>query len=193
MEKILFSEGIFEFVSEEKNYDINGENKKIKRTFVRRPPGIRAIILNSKNEILLSKEYRYELETFDYRLPGGKVFDDINDYRKSIDNNTILENVFKTVAKEIKEEVGILIKNPELYTTSHAGASVVWDLYYFIVKDFEIIENGQELEESEIIDGFVWKNQEEIVKMCLEKQIHEERTIGVLLSYILKQNKQYYL
>lgn len=190
MEKVLFKEGIFELVNEEKCYSINGENKRIKRMFVRRPPGIRAIIVNDKNEILLSKEYRYELELFDYRLPGGKVFDKLDDYKKSIENNTILENTYKTVVKEVKEEVGILIRNPILYTISCDGASVVWDLYYFIINDYEIIDEGQELEENEIIDGFVWKTQDEIIKMCLDKQIHEERTVGVLLSYILK-NKKY--
>lgn len=186
MEKILFTEGIFEFVTEEKNYVIEGKERKIKRQFVRRPPGIRAIIINDKDEILLSKEYRYELETFDYRLPGGKVFDDLKDYKKSIQEDNVLENVYKTVAKEVKEEVGILIKNPTLYTVSHAGNSVVWDLYYFTINDFEIVNNGQELEENEIINGFVWKSKEEILRMCIDKQIHEERTIGVLLSYILK-------
>lgn len=189
MEKTLFKEGIFEFVREEKSYTINGESKNIKRLFVRRPPGIRAIIVNEKNEILLSKEYRYELELFDYRLPGGKVFDNLDDYKKAIEENDVLENVYKTVAKEVKEEVGISIKNPTLYTVSHAGSSVVWDLYYFIIKDYEIISDGQELEENEIIDGFVWKSPDEVIKMCLDKQIHEERTIGVLLSYILK-NKE---
>lgn len=189
MEKVLFKEGIFEFVSEEKSYNVNDENRNIKRTFVRRPPGIRAIIINDKNEILLSKEYRYELELFDYRLPGGKVFDNLDDYKNSIEQDTLLENVYKTVAKEVKEEVGISIKNPILYTTSHAGASVVWDLYYFIIEDYEIIDGGQELEENEVIDGFVWKTQDEIIEMCLNKEIHEERTIGVLLSYILKNQK----
>ena len=187
MEKIVYENGIFEFVNEEKDYVINGETRTIKRSFVRRPPGIRAIIENDKNEILLSKEYRYELETFDYRLPGGKVFDNLEDYKKSIEDNTLLDYVYKTVAKEVKEEVGIEIKNPVLYHVSHAGASVTWDLYYFTIKDYEIINNGQELEENEIVDGFVWKNYSEIIKMCREKQIHEERTIGVLLSYILEK------
>ena len=189
MEKILYENGIFEFINEEKTYTINGTNRNIKRSFVRRPPGIRAIIINNKNEILLSKEYRYELETFDYRLPGGKVFDNLEDYKESISNNTLLDSVYNTVAKEVKEEVGIKIKNPTLYHVSHAGSSIVWDLYYFIINDYEIIKNGQELEENEIVDGFVWKSYKEIIKMCVEKQIHEERTIGVLLSYILeKQN-----
>lgn len=63
MEKILFQEGIFEFVSNEKNYDIDGESRTIKRNFVRRPPGV-------------------------------KVFDDL--------------------------KIGLIIKNPKLYTISYA-------------------------------------------------------------------------
>ncbi len=189
MEKTLYKNGIFEFIEEEKIYTINNSSRNIKRFFVRRPPGIRAIIVNDKNEILLSKEYRYELETFDYRLPGGKVFDNLEDYQKSVKDNTLLDSIYNTVTKEVKEEVGIKIKNPILYHVSHAGSSIVWDLYYFLINDYKIIKNGQELEENEIVEGFVWKNYNEIIKMCIEKQIHEERTIGVLLSYILeKQN-----
>ncbi len=189
MEKVLYENGIFEFLTEEKNYTINGKTRNVTRTFIRRPPGIRAIIENDKHEILLSKEYRYELENFDYRLPGGKVFDNLEDYKKSIRDNTLQDAVYNTVAKEVKEEVGIEIKNPKLYYVSYAGSSIVWDLYYFIINDYKIIKNGQELEENEIIDGFVWKNYNEIIKMCIEKQIHEDRSIGVLLTYILeKQN-----
>lgn len=151
------------------------------------PPGVRAIIINKNNQILLSKEYRYELESFDYRLPGGKVFDDLDEYKKSIEEDTLLDNAYKAVEKEAKEEIGFTINNPIIYTISHAGASVVWDLYYFIIKDYEIIENGQELEENEIITDYVWKTLDEIQKMCIKKEIHEERTIGVLLSYILNE------
>lgn len=190
MEKILFQEGIFEFVSEEKDYKIKNEPKKIKRKYVRRPPGVRAIIINTKGEILLSKEYRYELESFDYRLPGGKVFDDLNSYKTSLNNETILENAYKAVVKEVKEEIGFIASNPELYTISHAGSSIVWDLYYFIIKDYEIVPKGQELEEDEIIEGYAWKSQAEIIKMCLDKKIQEERSIGVLLTYILKNNQE---
>lgn len=125
MEKVLFEEGIFEFVSEEKCYVINSNKRNIKRTFVRRPPGVRAIIINNKDEILLSREYRYELELFDYRLPGGKVFDSLDEYKKSMANNNVLENAYKAVAKEVREEVGISVRKPVLYTTSYAGASVI--------------------------------------------------------------------
>lgn len=187
--KILYQEGIFEFVSEEKLYKIKTEEKLIKRKFIRRPPGVRVILINKNKEILLSKEYRYELEKFDFRLPGGKVFDTLPDYKASLESDTILENAHKAAIKEVKEEVGIQISNPRIYTISKAGSSIVWDLYYFIANDFEIIPNGTELEENEIVEGYVWKSLDEVVKMCLDNEISEDRTVGVLLSYILKNRK----
>lgn len=91
--------------------------------------------------------------------------------------------------REVKEEVGIDVKDESLYHVSHDGAGVIWDLYYFIVTDYEIIKDGQALEEDEVIDGFVWKSFDEIIDMCISEEIHEERTIGVLLTYILNQKK----
>lgn len=73
----LYNNGIFEFLNIEEEFTIDNDIKTIKRKLVRRPPGVRAIIINENNQILLSKEFRYELNTFDYRLPGGKVFDSI--------------------------------------------------------------------------------------------------------------------
>ncbi len=190
MKNILIEHGLYELLEEEKEYNINGQKIKKKRTYVKRPPGVRAIILNEKNEILLSKEYRYELESFDYRLPGGKVFESYKDYKESIQKNNIEKSCLAAVQKEVKEEVGIEISNPILYQVTHAGSSITWDLYYFIVKDFKIMTNARELDEGEIITGFVWKSFAEIINMCIERKIKEDRSIGVLLTYILKTEKK---
>lgn len=188
-EESLFNNGFFEFIKTEETFLVNGEEKNIKRNIVRRSPGIRAIIINKKDKkILLSHEFRYELNLFDYRLPGGKVFDTLTDYHQSIKENTVYDFVLKAVFREVKEEVGIEIQNPILYKISHDGASVIWDLFYFIIEDYEVIKNGQMLEENEVVDGFVWKNFDEIIKMCKNGEIHEDRTIGVLLSYIMDVN-----
>lgn len=185
----IFNNGFFEFLKIEEEYEINGKMKLVKRNIVRRPPGIRAIIVNKESKkILLSKEYRYELKKWDYRLPGGKVFDNLEDYKKSLTDNTVLENVERTVAKEVKEEVGIKIKNQSLFKISTAGAGVIWDLFYFEITDFEIIENGQELEEDEFVEGFEWKTFNEITTMCINQDINEDRSVAVLLTYILKNN-----
>lgn len=87
----------------------------------------------------------------------------------------------------MKEEVGIEINNQSLFKITTAGSSVIWDLFYYEITDFEIIENGQQLE-NEFVDGFVWKTFNEIQKMCMNQQINEDRSVGVLLTYVLKND-----
>jgi len=116
--------------------------KHIKRKVVRRTPGIRALIVNDENRILLSREFRYELSTWDYRLPGGKVFDTLEEFRQALKDNTVDEAANKTVFKEVLEEVGIDINNPKLIKISKDGASVIWDLYYYEIKDFSDLLPG---------------------------------------------------
>lgn len=96
-----------------------------------------------------------------------------------------MENVLKTVPKEVLEEVGLIISNPKLLKISLDGAGVIWDLYYFEIKEYMKSETGAQLEEDEIINGYMWYNFDEIIKMCKNEEIHEDRTVGVLLSYIL--------
>jgi len=190
MEKSVFNNGFFEFLETEDEFIIDGTKRNIKRNIVRRPPGIRALIVDKDNKkILLSKEFRYELNDWDYRLPGGKVFDSLDDYKKSILNNDVMDNVLKTVPKEVLEEVGVIIKNPKLIKVSPAGSGVIWDLYYFEISEYKLNENGAQLEENEIIDGFVWKDYDEIIDLCINKEIHEDRTIAVLLTYVLEKKK----
>ena len=188
-EHSIFDNGFFEFLETEEEFKIDNQTKYIKRNMVRRPPGIRALIVNRKNQILLSKEFRYELNSWDYRLPGGKVFDFLNEYKIALNNNTVMENVLKTVPKEVLEEVGLIISNPKLLKISLDGAGVIWDLYYFEIKEYMKSETGAQLEEDEIINGYMWYNFDEIIKMCKNEEIHEDRTVGVLLSYILNYKK----
>lgn len=184
-----FNNGFFEFLKTEEEFVIEGEKKCVKRTMVRRPPGIRALIINDKNEILLSREYRYELADWDFRLPGGKVFDSLEEYKSSLENDTVMEHVIETVPKEVHEEVGLVVENPKLIKVSKDGASVIWDLYYFEIRNFENASDGTQLEENEIVDGYKWYSFDEVIEMCRENKIHEDRTVGVLLTYILNFRK----
>ena len=47
------------------------------------------------------------------------------------------------------------------FQDTHAGSSVTWDLIYFIVDDFQLNPNGQELEDGETID-VEWKTFSEV-------------------------------
>lgn len=187
METIGANNGFFEFVTSEEEFIIDGKSKNVKRNFVRRPPGIRALIVDKdKKSILFSKEFRYELNDWDLRLPGGKVFDSLDAYKESLDKDDVLDHVEITVPKEVLEEIGLIVENPKLIKVSKDGAGVVWDLFYYEITDYKVSENGPHLEEDEVIEGYVWKTFDEIIDLCATNKIHEDRTVGVLLTYILK-------
>lgn len=188
-ETSLFNNGFFEFLETEEDFKVEDRLKHIKRNMVRRPPGIRALIVNKDNQILLSKEFRYELNDWDYRLPGGKVFDSLDEYKLALENGSVTDKVLETVPKEVLEEVGLKVTNPNLLKVSLDGAGVIWDLYYFEIKDYIKSENGPQLEEDEIINGYKWYTFDEVIDMCTDNKIREDRTVGVLLSYILKSKR----
>ena len=146
----------------------------------RRSPGVRALIVKDNN-ILLSREFRYELNDYDYRLPGGKVFDTLNDYSNHL-NEDLTKYADKAVVKECYEEVGLNVKNPKLIKVSKAGATIEWDLYYYLIEDFEY--DVQHLEDGEDIT-FNWYSLSEVEKFCLQDKIKEDRSVAVILRYVI--------
>jgi predicted NUDIX family NTP pyrophosphohydrolase len=66
---------------------------------------------------------------------------------------------------EAKEECGIVIDAPhiELFSLSRCGATIEWDLYYFLVREFEMT-GTQDLGEGEYIT-FDWYTHEDIIEL----------------------------
>jgi len=155
----------------------------------RRAPGVRLIICDKKNEmILLTKEFRHELGEWDYRLPGGKVFDSLEEYethRKS--GNDIVEAAKKQAINEAQQEAGIEIANLELYKKSVLGATVEWDLYVFETTDWQASVHGQELEVGEKIEADKWYMYDEAKQMVLDGAMQEERIALILLQWLEKR------
>ena len=176
MEKITYQGKIIEIV--QKGVEQNGKTKTFE--FARRSPGTR-LIIHQDNKIILTKEFRQELGAYDYRLPGGKVYDSLDEYNKALESGVDINVVAKVAAiKEAHEEVGIEVKDISYLHKSVCGATVAWDLLYFLVKDF--IETEQHLEDGEdiTVESF---DIEEVKKMCLDGGISEERSALVLLRY----------
>ncbi|MBI3027309.1 NUDIX domain-containing protein [Candidatus Woesearchaeota archaeon] len=162
-------------------------DKIIEFEIARRSPGVRLIITKSR-KILLTKEYRYELKGYDYRLPGGKVFDTLKDYILARNKKTgIIKYAIRAAKKECMEETGFIAKSIKHFQTSKAGATVDWDLYYFTVNKFKECAGGQKLGYGEDIKP-EWKTFEEVMKLCLNNKIKEARSVGVLLRFLLKNS-----
>lgn len=177
MERITHKGNILEVV--QKDIDVGGKTKTFE--YARRSPGVR-LIVPKDSKILLTKEFRHELNAYDYRLPGGKVFDSLDEYNKALSEGVdITVNAKAAAIKEAGEEAGIEATDLSLFHTSICGATVIWDLYYFVVNIFT--QTNQNLEEGENIITELFTS-EEVKRMCLDGRISEERSALVLLRFL---------
>ncbi len=159
-------------------------DKKISLELGRRAPGIRLIIPLPENKLLLTREYRTYLNGYDYRLPGGKVLDSLDEYNAFRESGRdISEKAREAAIKEAREEVGLVVTDLDLFAVSKCGASFEWDLYYFVVKAFT--EAEQQLEHGEDITP-VPTDIEEVKKMCLDGRMQEERSALMVLRFLQK-------
>lgn len=152
----------------------------------RRAPGVRLIIHDQDTgKILLTKEYRRELGEWDYRLPGGKVFDSLDEYETHRASGDDIEAAARTKAiEEAKQEAGVEIAELELYKKSVLGATVEWDLYVFETNNWQLSVKGQELEVGEKIEADNWVTYDEARKMALGGSMQEERIALILLQWL---------
>ncbi len=184
MDKIIFEGKTFEII--ERNYRHNNKNFSVE--IASRSPGVR-IVLVKNNKILLIKEFRFELSDYDYRLPGGKVFDTLKEYKNKIKNKkNVLNFATEAAKKEFLEETGLILKNIKHLCISKAGLTVEWDLYYFVASDFKKNTTGQKLKKGEIIYSEC-KTFDEVTNLCINNEIREDRTIGILLKFLLKHTQ----
>ena len=152
----------------------------------RRPPGVRLIVLRDSRYLLL-KEYRAELQGWDYRLAGGKVFESQEHHLAFLQTSApIAERLAYTVSAEAKEELGIVVKASHFMRKSSAGATVDWDLYFFMIDGFEELESGPQPEGTELLTS-EWHDADSVVHLIQSHQFSEDRSIGVLLQEMLRR------
>ena len=121
------------------------------------------------------------------RLPGGKVFDTLQEYEDFLQSWDDIQNAAKKWAiKEAQEEVGIATDDIELFAKSINGATVQWDLYYFIVGNYKQTE--QNLEHGEDI-SFDFYDPEIVKQMCLDGTIQEDRSAMMLMKFLHTTSK----
>ena len=77
-----------------------------------------------------------------------------------------------------------MIHNPELIVKANSGATVEWDLYYFIVKEYDEHPDGQQLEHGEDIH-VEWMTSLELQQAISQGHMNEWRSVGVLLGLAL--------
>lgn len=156
-----------------------------------RAPGVRLVIETEKDglkALLMTRELRREAGGYDFRLPGGKVFDSLDELDEHRVSGKDITPLAETAAqKEGREEAGIHGGQYEAIEVSKAGASVEWDLHYFKITNPEIGE--QELEEHEQGDiETVTLSALEIYEKLSQREIKEGRSADILWSWLQKND-----
>jgi hypothetical protein len=158
--------------------------KKIKTfEYVERAPWVR-IFVKKDNAILITREYRRELDIYDYRLPWGKVFDRLEEYKKFLASGKNLEDaVIATTIKEAKEETGIIIHSCHIISKDTLWATVKRDLYYVQADDFDERNMIQELGAGEDISVH-WMTTQQVLDLMKFGQMSESRTRAFLYDML---------
>lgn len=178
-EKIVAKGNIFELV-----HTTQPDGRVFERA--RRAPGVRVIIYNAKHDmVLLTREFRSELNGWDYRLPGGKVFDLLDEYAAFRDSGQDISVPAAEKARaESLEEAGVVVNHLEHVATSNLGATAEWDLYVFETSDWHESPEGQHLEAGEQIEANNWYSYKEVEDMILDGKMQEERIALILLRWL---------
>src|SRR3989338_2160030 len=101
-----------------------------------RSPGSRIIAVKDK-KIYLQKEFRWEGEGYEWRLPGGKVVDSFTEFKQYVGKTIPEVIVIEAARKELREEAHLEAKRVRLFKKMICGTTVDWDLYYVIAEDVE--------------------------------------------------------
>ena len=155
----------------------------------RRAPGTRVIVHDKEQQkILFTKEFRRELGEWDHRLPGGKVFDSLDEYSDfRASGGDILEAAKAQAKREVQQEAGVEVDTLELVKKSVLGTTVEWDLYVFESTSWQLSVEGQELGVGEKIEADNWVTYEQAKRMILTGEMQEDRIALILLQWLEAQ------
>jgi ADP-ribose pyrophosphatase len=142
----------------------NGEDRTFE--YVWRVDGTRTLAFNTAGEILLTREYRYELGGLDWRLPGGK-FDSPD------------EDPVGAAKRELLEETGVVAGHWRYLWKTTPDSTVRFNRHFLLAT--ELLFQEQLLSDGESIKVH-WLSLKKACEMALSGEISEEISALAILK-----------
>jgi 8-oxo-dGTP pyrophosphatase MutT (NUDIX family) len=142
--------------------------------YVYRRDGTRTLAIRADKTLLLSKEYRYELEAYDWRVPGGRLNDE-------------KELVVEAAKREFKEETGFVADNWEFLWTTTLESTVRYQRHFFLATKLRFTEASRDQGERRITVH--WIPIEEAYEMAMKGEIKEEISALAIARLVFEINK----
>jgi len=178
--RTLYRGRLFEIVQQDVNIGTTIKTFE----FARRGPGTRIIVVSDEKQMILTREFRRELNSYDIRLPGGKVFDSLEEFEQARNSESSIETYAEKAAKrELEEETGYAAADLELLGISKCGATIQWDLYYFLCTNWTApVVAFKPMEDEDI--SVNWYHFSDAENYCLNGTISEERSAIRILRFL---------
>lgn len=160
----------------------------------RRAPGVRLILVDWKaGSLSMSREFRYEADAFELRLPGGKVFDRLDSYLATLGEHgqVPIGDILTAASKEAEEEMGISLDPAdfEIWGRDLCGATVEWDLYVLYADVSTANRGEQDLEVGENISVVDISFADLISAMLSLDMKMESRTYMHILRFLVRHRE----
>lgn len=125
--------------------------------YVWRTDGTRIIAFNAAGRVLLTREFRHELDGHDWRIPGGKV-----------DPGEVPESAAQ---REFREETGFVAERLHFLWATTPDSTVRYRRYFYLASGLTEVEPDREVGERLTVH---WKHLSKAVEMALAGEILEE-------------------
>jgi len=136
--------------------------------YIWRRDGTRVLAVRSDHTLLLCREFRYELNAYDWRLPGGKLDDEH-------------EEPIVAAAREFSEETGFRALSLEPLGRTVPFATVHYGIHFFVT--YNPLRGESNPEEGESID-YSWFPLTQAGSMAISGEIREEISALTILRFI---------
>ncbi len=188
--RIEYRARLFDIMTHDVEF-FGGERKTFQ--YARRSPGVR-VLAEQNGKFLITAEWRTEISGWDFRLPGGKCFENTEeyaDYLKKFGKDFLPEKGIDSAVLELKEECGLTLKKEDVkhFATSKCGATVDWDLYYYFTELTDTSNDYSHTSPEGERTLSLWLLPEEVLNLCFNGSISEDRTAATLMRFFLNSKK----